>query len=498
MDRLACVNLPAFPLQLLCRKHPEWQGLPVVVVSEDKPQGVITWVNQEARAARIRPGQRYAQALALAAELRAGTVADREVARGIDAVCERLRVFSPEIEPYSEQPGVFWVNAAGLERLYGPLQRWARDIERDLCEHGYRASMVVGFTRFGTYAVARARPRGVTVFDREDRERMAARDVPFELLDVSPRLRDSLQRLGITTVGEFVRLPAGGLLKRFGKAAHQLHTLAAGERWDPLRPKPPPDPVVERLDFDDPETDSERLLFAIKRVMDPLLAKLARRKRALATLIIRVTLDRADPPTRRDVIRPAEPTLDARTLLRLAHLRLERHPMPAGVTELELGVEDVPATREQLQLFAQRPRRDLQAANEALASLRAEFGNDAVMKAKVRDGHLPEARYAWKPLERVVMPNPDPGQQRCLVRRVYPRPFMLPPQEHRFRDDGWILGSLEYGPVTNVIGPYVISGGWWVNEVHREYHFAETRRGDCLWVYYDRRRRRWFLHGQVE
>jgi protein ImuB len=34
--------------------------------------------------------------------------------------------------------------------------------------------------------------------------------------------------------------------------------------------------------------------------------------------------------------------------------------------------------------------------------------------------------------------------------------------------------------------------------VHREYHFAETHRGDCLWVYYDRARRRWFQHGAVE
>jgi len=34
--------------------------------------------------------------------------------------------------------------------------------------------------------------------------------------------------------------------------------------------------------------------------------------------------------------------------------------------------------------------------------------------------------------------------------------------------------------------------------VHREYYFAETRRGNLLWVYHDRLRRRWFLHGVVE
>ncbi|MEM9488771.1 MAG: DNA polymerase Y family protein, partial [Myxococcota bacterium] len=135
-----------------------------------------------------------------------------------------------------------------------------------------------------------------------------------------------------------------------------------------------------------------------------------------------------------------------------------------------------------------------------LARLRAELGNDAVVKATVRDGHLPEARYAWQPLHRIALPEPKPpgAGERPLIRRVNDRPLILPPQQHRFRDDGWLLGDLELGPVTNVLGPYVVSGGWWISEVHREYHFAETRRGDCLWIFYDRRRRRWFLHGRVE
>jgi protein ImuB len=34
--------------------------------------------------------------------------------------------------------------------------------------------------------------------------------------------------------------------------------------------------------------------------------------------------------------------------------------------------------------------------------------------------------------------------------------------------------------------------------VRRDYYFVETRRGELLWVYYDRRRRGWFLHGRVE
>ena len=152
-------------------------------------------------------------------------IEDAEVTRHVADVCERLRRFSPNIEPYDAQPGVFWIDASGLERLYPSLRAWAREIAADLQGAGFECALTVGFSRFGSYALARARPLGVTVFDREVDERLAARDVPLDRLDVKPRLRDALHRLGVTTVGEFVRLPPGGILKRFGKAAHQLHVL---------------------------------------------------------------------------------------------------------------------------------------------------------------------------------------------------------------------------------------------------------------------------------
>ena len=36
MDRLACVDVPALPLQLLFAREPGWRGRPAVVVEEDK------------------------------------------------------------------------------------------------------------------------------------------------------------------------------------------------------------------------------------------------------------------------------------------------------------------------------------------------------------------------------------------------------------------------------------------------------------------------------
>ena len=83
MDRMACVELPAFPLQLLLQRHPDWAGRPVAVVDRDKPQGVILWVNEHARACRIRTGMRYGAGLSLARTLHAGEVPPAEIERAL-------------------------------------------------------------------------------------------------------------------------------------------------------------------------------------------------------------------------------------------------------------------------------------------------------------------------------------------------------------------------------------------------------------------------------
>ncbi len=574
MNRLACVNLPAFPLQLLLRRHGDWAAYPAAVVGEDKPQGMILWVNEKARQARVLPGLRYAAGSSLAPDLRAGVVPSAEIEKEIAALMDRFLRFTPEVEPSHEEPGVFWLSGMGLNLLYPSLREWAAAIYVDIKSQGFNAKVVAGFTRFGTYAVARV-GEGAVVFENLFRERAAAREVPLSHLGLDPELRDALFKLGIKTVGEFLSLPAGGLYERFGPKSYRLHRMASGNLWAPLHPCAPKEAVRQRLLLDDPETDAARLLFLIKRLLHPLLAALATRSEAITELWLRFLIDRSGWCEER--IRPAAPTLDPAQLLDLVRLRLERteffagvNPVPQnashvsagmnvlnlsegqrrkatdvspwyGVKEIELTAKGSPATAEQLRLFAERPARDLDAANRALARLRAEFGDEAVLRAKLTYGHLPEARFAWELLESVNSPRPDhnphvssqrgnilaavglndlnvlnrsncsnrlssplstdqgPEREapRVLVRRILAKPVPLPARP-RTHDDGWLLLGPKYGAIEKLSGPYLISGGWWVREIHREYYFAETHRGDILWVYYDRPRRRWFLQGWIE
>ena len=495
----------------------------MAVVAEDKPQGLVLWVNEKARRQGVLPGLRYAAAFSLANALRAGEVPPAEAKKAVGDLVRRLMRFTPEVEPSADEPGVFWLNGAGLQRLYDSPQQWAHAINKDLRARQFAACLAVGFTRFGTYAVAKAK-KNITVFRDPAGERTATEKIPLNRLNIEPKFRDSLFKLGIKTVGDLLTLPPGGLRERFGKEAHRLHRMAAGDLWTPLAPQAPDEPAVEKQILDDAEENTTRLLFLIKQLLHPVLATLAGRYQALVALRLSLLIDHGE--WLKESLRPAVPTLDAGQILDLVRLRLESLQLTAGVVEIELGAETCAATAEQLRLFAEQgvriegPSRDLDAANRALARLRAEFGEDSVVCAKLTDGHLPEARFTWEPVSRVKFPelnqndlNPsaklrtgstkrlndlnDLNSSKILVRRIAAKPRLLDGGPLRSHEDGWLLGT-KYGVIDKLTGPYVFSGGWWNREIQREYYYAETRRGDLLWLYYDRVRRRWFWQGAVE
>ena len=504
--RLACVDLPAFPLQLLLKRHPEWHGQPAAVVAEDKPQGLILWVNEKARQSGVLPGWRYAAAFSLASELRAGEVSPAEINKAVTALTAQLMRFSPEVEASALEPGVFWLNRMGLERLYPSPAEWVRALHENIQTQGFHANIVAGFSRFGTYAVAKV-TRGTLLFSDPAEERSAAEKIPLSRLDIEAEFRDTLLKLGVETVGALLALPPGGLRERFGARAHRLYRMAAGELGAPFNPSKPEAPVMQRCILDDAENDTTRLLFIIKQQLHPLLAVLAARAQALAGLWLLLLLDKQG--RLKEQIRPAVPTLDAAQIVDLVRLRLESLKFAAGVVEIELNAEGAAATAEQLRLFSDQPTRDLDAANRALARLRAEFGDQAVVHAKLANGHLPEARFTWEPLSRVKFPRTDLNGlndlnvlncpiAKVLVRRIAAKPIQLSGGPYHTHEDGWLLLGPKYGTVDKLTGPYIFSGGWWNREIHREYYFAETRRGDLLWLYFDRVRRRWFLQGWVE
>jgi protein ImuB len=418
-----------------------------------------------------------------------------------------LRNFSPEVEPSASEFGVFWLNAAGLGRLHKSPKKWAATIRADIkYGAGLDSTVVVGFTRFGTSALAHSQS-GIVILASPKDEADAIGQVELKCLGLLPVDIQGLSRLGVYTVGDLLRLPTDGLLERFGSRVQKLRILASRECWDPLQPTVPVEQSCERLDFDYPEENAMRLTFFCKRLLAPLLEKAVASHQAVVGLEIGLVFHRNE--NRVELVEPAAPTLDGAQLIDLVRLRLEAIELETGATELSITARTVPASTDQLRLFAAVPCRDIGEANRTLARLRAEFGSHSVVRAIIKEGHLPEARFAFEPLDRIEPPRARKSKEekecqgnenknpRTLVRRIYAKP--LPLQSRPVVGPrGCHFEGMGEAPATRFNGPYIISGGWWAKEVHREYHFAQTEAGRILWVYFDKKRRSWFIHGEVE
>ena len=485
MDRMACVNVPCILIQILLREHPEWRSHPTAVVTEDKPLGTIVETNRAARQAGIRPGMRYSTALSLISELRAGVISQDTVSAGRELMFKRFTRFSPEIEPSRFEPGIFWLNADGLTRLFSSLSHWTTQIETDLNTLGFSVRIAVGFTRFGTFAAAKTTRASIIFLSREE-ERTYCMQTPLTILPLSHKTLARLRNLGVCTIAAFLRLPRHGVRLRFGSETERLYLFASDDSTVPLQPaRLREEMVLEKL-IPHETTNRAHLLPSIEEMLDRLLEDAKEHDERIRE--ISLALHTENDHRIIEMIRPAEPTTQRTFLVQLIGLRLENVALTTPVVRIKMSAERIVTADAQLNLFRAPSRRNLAEGARAFALIRAELGNDAVQIARVAQEHLPERQFEWTTMDRPVYPKnePDSPPQWKLVRRVFPEAVPLLPVHAES------LLANHRG------GPYVVAAEWWKHDTEREYHFVETKRGRILWIYHDRLRSCWMVQGFVE
>ncbi len=492
MRRVTCVLLPMLPMQILLRQKPHWQNAPVAVVDDEGPNGRITHLNRLALKHRLRIGMRQTIARDLVLNLHTAIVSPDEISMITQELITSLQTFSPKVEAI-EQTGAFHLDPEGLLRLYGGYRNWATCIHRYLRARHWHSSVTVGFHRYRALAVAMLHGK-VTILESPNQEREQSNKTQLGEFNLPGDICESLTSLGIETLGDFLGLPAGELHSRFGAEASALHDLFSEGLQLPIQASAFDEPSRISFQVDPPDDDQNRLLFAIKGALHSLLHQVRARGEAVESLDLSFHLERA--PLYQEHIEPASPTLDLMTLLELIRLRFGKIKLEGAVEEIEIFANTVHARAEQASLPGHQSARDMGAAHRALARIRAAYGEQSVTKASLREAHLPEASFRWEPIQRVCEPLSSSAEKPAMIRRVFARPKPLPPRKPKEPEAGPSLSQNQ--AIEHLYGPYRVSGGWWKRLVERDYYYAETDHGDLLWLFYDRPRKRWFLHGVLD
>lgn len=506
MTLVSCVHAAALPLQLLALRlrtadsvdHGDPRArIPIAVVDKDKPLGRVLAVNAAARAQGVKEGMRYGEALSLVSALRAGVVREDELKAAHLALHQMLMGFSPEVEPKADEPGTFWLNASGLKRLFGTRERWSQAIRDTVAQHGFCVRVVVGERRFDVYCLARAGPR----FTVPEAVPLHALMGGVAALDVATV--QELALLGIHSVGDLAQMPLAPLQERYPRLAQWW---AQAQAEVPLQAVRQAQRYAERMQFEPPDADSERLLFACKHLLARVLPRLASERLAVSTLRLEWGLERrvGGQTAIETIIEPAQPVLLDKVLIDLLRLKLESLVLPVRVFELRLEAVAVPATTEQLALFNAKQARSLEGAQRALARVRAALG-DVAGVAVVRAFHAPERQFEWEAVSCLTVPRetlstPTLSRQAAL-RQSPPRagvadaisPTLLaqaphlravteniPPFDAAHAAAGPLLVRRLWSeprklaqPPQAAAGPYRVASGW--GRMARDYYYARQR-----------------------
>ncbi len=295
--------------------------------------------------------------------------------------------------------------------------------------------------------------------------------LPIEALDPSESLRLIFQDWGITTAGDFLRLPRGGVIERLGAEAKDLLRRVSGRHKRLLRLVRTPPEYAEAFDFEYDVETVEPLLFLLRRFLNDLTARLREAGRVARQMVLDIPLDDGSRHERTFCI--PSPTADVETLFRILHTHLETLQLPQRPVGLRLKLEDAKPSGDQLRLF-ESALRDPNRFGETLARLKAMAGNDGVGVPAPEDTHEPDRftlRENFKPRS---------GRERCpnapSMAAWDKPPYLtsvrgLPLRRYRPAQTGRVIfqndhpASLVFpsasGEICHCAGPYRLSGAWW-------------------------------------
>ena len=379
---------------------------PVALAPVAGGPAVIGEVSPAAEAFGVARGMRVAEALARCADLRLVS-ADPEGARALwSEILDRLEGIGAAVE--SDREGEAFFSPDGLRGIHGGrLESVLAATRRALAGRGFRIGAAP--SRFTAYAVAlRARPRGGNAIVPAGGARSFLAPLPVSLLRSRPELAglpDTLERLGIRTLGELAALPRPAVAERFGHPGLLALDLALGSDT-PLEPRRPPEPVVERLAL--PEAASgPQLERALELLVARLLARPERRGRSLRSLALSARFVEGGTWRARATLRQA--SADPGRLRLVLSPRLAELPAPAESIGLEVEAFGPPAYDQTL----------LVADRESATRLRRTRMEEAIRQARQAAGDAAALR--------VLPVDPD---SRVPERRAVLAPFPADPEDH--------------------------------------------------------------------
>jgi DNA polymerase IV len=254
------VDLDAFYASVAVLKDPGLAGKPLVVGGAGA-RGVVMSASYEARAFGIRNAMPAVRARRLCPEAIFVPPDFESYKAHSNRFREILLAVTPLVEPISLDEA--FLDVSGAHLLFGEPEEIARKVRRDVLDDvGVRCSVGVAPTKLVAKLASRtAKPDGLVVVRAGEVDAFLEPLPVRALWGVGEKTAEVLGRLGVRTVGDLGRTPAGVLGRLMGdQHARDLRDLARGLDDRPVVPYEPPKSVSHEETFDRDLDDPRELL----------------------------------------------------------------------------------------------------------------------------------------------------------------------------------------------------------------------------------------------
>jgi len=482
-----CIRFPELPLEVLQTETAAPQAVTVVQGNDVR----ILQANAEAEALGVRPGLGMNAALALAPEL---VLHERDTALERDALTALVEWaigFTPVVSIVSGD--TLLLEVKGSLSLFGGLSGLLSRMREELYEHE------AWFASAPSAQAAVWMTAGGCQLHMDNLHDPRLKQLPVTVLDWSERLQKQFISMGIETLGDCLRLPRDGFVRRFGHERLEELDKGFGRMPDLRLHYAEPFVFEETLELQEETFDSGLLMQVVDQQLQALQSFMTERQLAAGHVCISFSHSRygdyaADSVS--DVSTPApvteieigllEPQSAVHNIRQLIELRFERVQLKAPVQRVSLGAgtfADAAPVSAQL-LESGHAEADSTAGARLVERLRARLGRGRVYGIVTADDYRPER--AWQIAEPAQsqsqsqvrshqkgrLTDATAGSERPLWLLRQPQPIAQPPVGH----------------------PERIEAGWWDGSgVQRDYYVVDHAAGRRAWVFRDRRG--WYLHG---
>ena len=173
----ACIFVPDFPVEAVLRAEPELRAQPVAVLEGKPPLQKVLGMNDRARQLGIEPGMTKIQ-VEPCTQLTLRPRSTLQEASAHAALLDCAQSFSPRVEDTA--PDTVLLDLAGLESLFGPPARIARDLARRASDLGLEAQVAAAANPDAARLAARGFA-GITVI-AEGKEAEHLGSLPLDVL----------------------------------------------------------------------------------------------------------------------------------------------------------------------------------------------------------------------------------------------------------------------------------------------------------------------------